>query len=193
MSEYSQNSLTYSDIFLLHEYHSNLDEEENINHHDINTTVDGKSEPVNIETQCRTSSSINPTGPKVVENISGTITYRSYDPDFLPLPLTNNPKHKRIELGLFFDVAQHLVSQKMLLLEIREEISVARNIMANRIGCRLSIILQELPSELERQKYIKQYIKTHIHDNFLTEDGLLHMLVNNFHNSMMEAKAHRTG
>ncbi|KAI7859032.1 hypothetical protein BDC45DRAFT_565125 [Circinella umbellata] len=137
MSEYSQNSLTYSDIFLLHERHSILDEEENINHHGVNTTLEGKSEPINIETQCRNSNNINPPGPKVVENISGTITYRSYDPDFLPLPLTNNPKHKRIELGLFFDVAQHLVSQKMLLLEIREEINVARNIMANRIACQL--------------------------------------------------------
>ena len=75
------------------------------------------------------------------------------------------------------------------MLEIKEEIDTARRILTNRIACRLSIILQRLPSEGDRQQAIRTYIKTHIHDTFITEDNQLHVLINNYHNAMMEAKA----
>ncbi|KAI7846667.1 hypothetical protein BDC45DRAFT_576858 [Circinella umbellata] len=190
-SVYSPDSPSYTDLYLLHENPDDYDEEESIGspHHENATATKLKTESVDSEKHYQSCSSSYPSGPRVVENVNGIISCRSYDPAFLPLPLETDPKQKRVELGLFFDVAQYLVSQKMLVMEIQEEINTARNILANRIACRLSRVLQELPSELERQRYIKKYIKTHIHDNFLTNDGLLHTLVNNFHNTMMETKS----
>ena len=73
-------------------------------------------------------------------------------------------------------------------LEIKEEINTARRILANWIACRLSWLLQKLPDKSERQDAIRTYIKTHIHDNFITDDIKLHTLINNYHNAMMEAK-----
>ncbi|KAG2216238.1 hypothetical protein INT45_002780 [Circinella minor] len=128
-------------------------------------------------------------GPQLIHNINGIISYRPYDTEFVPIPLETTPKQKRVELGLFFDVAQHLVSQHIMQLEIKEEINTARCILANQIACRLSQLLQKLPDESERQCAIRTYIKTHIHDNFIINDNNLHTLINNYHNAMMEAKA----
>ncbi|KAG2213280.1 hypothetical protein INT45_009681 [Circinella minor] len=147
-------------------------------------------ETQNTETRAPpTSQYRNPPGPQLLQSINGIISYRQYDPEFVPVPLESTPRQKRVELGLFFDVTQHLVSQKIAQLELKEEVDTARCILANRIASRLVIILQQLPTESDRQHAIRSYVKTHIHDNFTTDDNQLHILINNYHNAMMEAKS----
>ncbi|KAI7846744.1 hypothetical protein BDC45DRAFT_576728 [Circinella umbellata] len=147
--------------------------------------------PKSQNTETRTSATSqyrNPPGPQLLQSINGIVSYHQYDPEFVLVPLKFNPKQRRVELGLFFDVAQHFVSRKIVQLEVKEEIDTTRRILANRIACQLSIILQRLPSESDRQHTIRSYIKTHIHNNFITNDSQLHTLINNYHNAMMEVK-----
>ncbi|KAI7846965.1 hypothetical protein BDC45DRAFT_527718 [Circinella umbellata] len=192
---YSPVSQQYSDLFLLQEDQFSDDFELPKPRSPTLYPVQNNNvypSPSSQDTEAKAPSSNqyrNPPGPQLIHSTNGIISYRPYDTEFVPVPLETTPKQKRVELGLFFDVAQHLVSQRIMQLEIKEELETARRILANRIACRLSIILQNLPTELDRQSATRTYIKTHIHDNFITDDIKLHTLINNYYNAMMEAKA----
>ena len=156
-SPYTPTSPQYSDLFLLHDDQVSEDFQLPKQHSPSprHTNVYLSSETQNTETRAPSTSHYrNPPGPQLLQSINGIVSYRQYDPEFVPVPLESTPKQKRVELGLFFDVAQHLVSQKIVQLELKEEVDTARRILANRIASRLAIILQQLPTESDRQHTI---------------------------------------
>ncbi|KAG2216600.1 hypothetical protein INT45_001988 [Circinella minor] len=192
-SPYTPTSPQYKDRFLLHDDQISEDFQLPKQHSPSLHQTNAYPSPATQNTEIRappTSQYQNLPGPLLLQSINRIISYCQYNPEFVPVLLESTPRQKRVELGLFFDVAQHLVSQKIVQLELKEEVDTARRILANQIASRLAIILQQLPTKSDCQHAIRLYVKTHIHDNFITDDNQLHILINNYSNAMMEAKSH---
>ncbi|KAI7849597.1 hypothetical protein BDC45DRAFT_573803 [Circinella umbellata] len=74
-----------------------------------------------------------------------------------------------------------------MLQQAQEDLETARRLLANRIAVRLVSTLWTLPDESARYKAIHEYIKKHLHDNYITADTKLHAMVNSYYNTLVSA------
>ncbi|KAG2216054.1 hypothetical protein INT45_000440 [Circinella minor] len=76
-SDYSYNSLSYTNLYLFHENYHDWDEEENVNSPQQRdaVTMDIKTELTDTDKEYQPNDKAHLLGPRVVENIDGIISY----------------------------------------------------------------------------------------------------------------------
>ncbi|KAI7846773.1 hypothetical protein BDC45DRAFT_542547 [Circinella umbellata] len=125
--------------------------------------------------------------PELTVQHNGNTLYQVYDPDFIPPLKFTETNELNNEGGLYFDLVNEIVNQKMMQLKLEQNINKARKFLANRIAYRILPLLWKQKDEQERMELIRNYILIYIHDTYLAGDNELHILINQYYNNLLAA------